>query len=531
VDRLIALVSLRLTLELRGLLGRRERILGLVILLPGLLLGAGLAAAGVFFGVTALGRTAPELLLPALSAAVTIVGLVWAMSPILTGMALGETHDLTRVLCFPVPFITLLTASLITNLVEPAALLKLPLILALAGALWTAIGPSPLVIAGVGTAFVFMLAASQTVGLLLHGLARNRRLHDWMMFLGIAFGFVVSLLPFLLLVGGRGFRGFAQAVLATDVFVASPWAWGLRAAVHASRGEGTASAVFFVGSLAAVAGVIALNASIARRIYEGEIDLGYVSRKASSRPPFMLPGIVGALFEKDLRLYWRDPRLKAMLVTSLLSPLVLLLLWRSTGGLASPSFLIFLSAMSGLGALSGSAFGLERRGLLLLFAFPVDRFQLLLGKNLAGMCLRLPGLLALAAVAAFAAPGRWIVPIGATAIVTMFLGVALDNYLSILYPVPVPEAGRNPYASVSGGRGLLAAAVTGLLLIAVMLLSAPFVFLAWLPVLLQEPVYTLFFLPLALLGSGAVYALLLAGAARLLRRREPELLARVLAEE
>jgi ABC-2 type transport system permease protein len=531
VDRLIALVALRLKLELRGLLGRRERLLGLLLLLPGLLLGAGIASVGIFFGVTALERTAPELLLPALSAAVTLVGLLWAISPMLTGLALAETHDLGRLLSFPVSFLTLLASSLIANLVEPAALLKVPLVVALAVALSAAVGPSPLVLLGVGATFVFMLAFSQTIGLVIHALARNRRLHDRLLFVGIAFGFVASLLPFLFLAGGRGFRAAVKNLVATDVFVASPWAWGLRAAVHGGRGEGPAFALFFAASLAAVFGIVVLNARVARRIYEGELDVGPSARAASASAPFRVPGIVGTLYEKDLRLYWRDPRLKAMLVTSVLSPLVLLLLWRSTGGLVSPSFLVFLSTMSGLGTLSGSAFGLERRGLLLLFTFPVDRFQLLLGKNLATMTLRLPGLLALAAVAAFAAPGGLLVPIAATAIVAMLLGAAMDNYLSILYPIPVPEPGKNPYGPVSGGRGLLAAAVTALMLVAVLVLASPFVFLAWLPVLFREPAYVVVFLPLSLLGAAAVYALLLAGAARLLERREPELLARVLAEE
>jgi len=56
------------------------------------------------------------------------------------------------------------------------------------------------------------------------------------------------------------------------------------------------------------------------------------------------------------------------------------------------------------------------------------------------------------------------------------------------------------------------------------------VFLAWLPMLLERPMLWLFSLPLALAGAGAVYAMLVAGAARVLERREPDLLQRVLGE-
>jgi hypothetical protein len=56
------------------------------------------------------------------------------------------------------------------------------------------------------------------------------------------------------------------------------------------------------------------------------------------------------------------------------------------------------------------------------------------------------------------------------------------------------------------------------------------VFLAWLPALLGRRLLWLVCLPLALAGAAAVYALLVGGAERLLVKREPELLERVLGE-
>ncbi|HEY6547508.1 MAG TPA: hypothetical protein VI589_06370, partial [Vicinamibacteria bacterium] len=237
------------------------------------------------------------------------------------------------------------------------------------------------------------------------------------------------------------------------------------------------------------------------------------------------------LLEKDLRLYWRDPRLKGMLLTSILSPVLLLLLWRGTAGRPASGFLVFLAAFSGLGALGGNAFALERRGLLLLFSFPVNRFELLVGKNMAAMALRLPSLLALATVAAIMAEAGRLVPLLATALVTLFLGAASDNQLSILYPVPVPEPGRNPHGPLSGSRGLAASLVTAVLMTATLALSAPFVFLAFLPVLLGEGLFLPLATPLAVVGALGLYLLLTRLTAGFLERREPELLARVLAEE
>jgi ABC-2 type transport system permease protein len=518
-------------LELRQLLGQRTQGLGLLLVLPFLLFGTAAVSALAFFGIRALARTDPGLLLPLLSAAATAVGLLWALSPLLSGLALAEAHDLSRLLFFPIPFPTLLASSLVANLLEPATLLKLPVVVAACVALG---GPSvsrPLVLILGLLAFVLTLAVAQTVGLVLHALHRNRRLHDRALFVGLALGFFLSLLPFLLLYGGRTFRGALRAVIALDVFVLSPWAWPVRGAVHASRGELLAALLWAAAGGTALALVVGLNAAIARRLYEGELELGRPAARAGGGRPFRLPGEVGALFEKDLRLYWRDPRLKAMLFTSVMSPVILLLLWRGAAGAPPTGFLVFLAAFSGLSALGGNAFALERRGLLLLLSFPVDRFAVLVGKNLAAMSLRLPSLLALAVVCALLAPPGLLLPLLATAVIALLLGAATDNALSILHPVPVPAPGGNPYAAASGGRGLLAALLSGFLMMVALFLASPFVFLAFLPVLLSDRRLLLLTVPMALAGAAACYLLLVKAAAGLLTRREPELLARVLAEE
>jgi hypothetical protein len=327
--------------------------------------------------VRALDRAEPALLIPALSAVATGVGLLWAFAPLLSGVALAETHDLTRLLSFPVPFRTLLASSLLANLLEPAALAKLPVVLAaclaLAGPLWG----RPIVFLLGLLGFVLMLAATQTAGLVLHALSRNRRFHDRALVLGISLGFLMSLLPFLFLYGGRSFRGAVKTILALDVFILSPWAWPVRGAVHASRGELLPTLLFGVLGLLALGSIVALNARVARRLYEGDLELAPARAAKAGKRPFTLPGAWGALLEKDLRLYWRDPRLKGMLITSVLSPILLLLLWRGAAGRPASGLLMFLAAFSGLGALGGNAFALERRGILLLFSFPVDRFEML----------------------------------------------------------------------------------------------------------------------------------------------------------
>ena len=52
-----------------------------------------------------------------------------------------------------------------------------------------------------------------------------------------------------------------------------------------------------------------------------------------------------------------------------------------------------------MSAFGSNAFGLERRGVALLMGFPVERWRILLGKNLGALLFRLPGLIMLVVAA------------------------------------------------------------------------------------------------------------------------------------
>ena len=317
------------------------------------------------------------------------------------------------------------------------------------------------------------------------------------------------------------------------MFALSPFAWGARAAVHAGRGELGPFGVLAAAAVVAVVAVIGLSSTLAARIYRGELDLG--ERKVDGNAPaarMRLAGPLGALVEKDLRVTWRDPRLKALIFTGLMGPLVLIFfLVRGAWGRPYPPVFLMLASFVGLGVYGANALGMERRGLLLLFGFPFPRWQILVAKNAVAAILRLPGVLLLVAATAFLLSPAFVAPVLTIVIVTLLLSAGADNFVSVLFPVAVPDPGRNPHGPVSGGRGLGAGVIAIVLVFVAMALSGPFVFLAWLPWLLETTWLWLFTLPIALAGAAAVYAMLVAAAARLLSRREPEVLARVLGEE
>lgn len=519
-------------MDVRAYLRARERLLGLLLLLPMLLFGALLGSGLAFLGIQALERLQPEALVPLLSVAATGIGIAWALSPLLAGVALTESHDMSRLLHFPIPLPTLVTSSLIANLAQPLVVGELPILLAVSLALG-GFGPRlPFAVAGVVLTFVLMLAVAQTTGLLLQGVARNRRLHDVALFVGLGFGFLLSVIPVLLLAfGARGLAGLVRGLVETDVFALSPFAWGVRAAAHAGRGE-SAGFVFWSGlALGAILAAMAASTWLIHRIHSGALNLSRAGTGPNGgRARLLLPGALGALIEKDLRIGWRDPAMKATLFMGLVGPLIFLLFLSQTRG-GGPTGLLFLAGMVGLTAFGTNVFGHERRGLALLLGFPLDRFRLLLAKNLASVTFRLPGVLVvLMATLVLASPVMIPAALSVT-LATLLIASAADNYVSILFPAAMPAPGKNPYGgAASGGRGLGGLVLTAALVPGIVALSAPFAFLAWLPLLLEAPHLWWGSLPLALAGAAAVYALLTAGAARLLERREPELLQRVLGE-
>jgi ABC-2 type transport system permease protein len=534
VDRLIALAALRWRLDVRATMGARERVLASLLVVPGLVLLSVVASFFVFGGVRFVESAQPGLTLPLLSAVATVLGLLWALSPLLGGVTLTETHDLTRLLHYPIPLVTLVASSLLASVMQPTVLALIPPLFVLGLAL---AGPGPALLAallGLALTLALIVASGQLVGVALHALSRDRRLHDRVLFAGLALGLLLSFLPLVLMSGaGAALGRVAGELLSRDVFALSPYAWGVRAAVHAGRGEADAFLRWAGAAAMGVGAALALSTALVQRMHRGELNLGEVPGDgAVLRSRALLPGPVGALLEKDLRMVWREPRQKAVVLSGLVALLVLLVVvWQGSAGHARPGILLVLASFAGLSTLGSNAFALERRGLALLLGFPVDRFSVFVAKNASALLLRAPAVVMIAAGTAFLVGPRFVPAVVAVVWLTQMIAAAGDNFLGILFPVPVPAPGRNPHAPSSGTRGLAVALTTTFAMAAVLAVSLPFAFLAWLPHLLADHRLWVLTLPLALAGTVAVYGMLTAGAAALLARREPDLLARVLGEE
>jgi ABC-2 type transport system permease protein len=520
-------------LSLREFLGRRERPLGLILALPGLLLMSGLSVVGVFVGVRALGAHAPDWMLSGLTAAATVAGLLMALSPLLAGVSFGENSDVSRLAHFPVPPATLAVSSLTTSLIQPTVLVLVPAVLVLGFVLAGSPLSVVLTVPAVFVSFLFTLVVVQIAGLLLSAAARRRRLHDLVIFLGIILGFAMSLLPVLFLVGAGGtIWRLTRILLVHDVFVVLPFGWGVRAAIHAGRGDYFTFGAWAGAALVATAAAVAVSGALVGRFLRGDLDLGTAPSRRREGPRLVLPGALLALVEKDAKLLWRDPRIRAALATSLVAPAIFLVFL--SAGLArgrSGALIFFIAAFTGLGVTGSNAFALERRGITLLLMLPTPRATLLAAKNTVAIFLRLPALVLLAAATLVLAELALLPFVLTTALVAALLAAGADNFLAILFPVPVPAPGQDPWASTAGTRGLAAAAFGLVSFSSAALMTLPFAFLAALPLLVGQSVWGLVSIPLALAGASGAYFMLLSAAARLLERREAALVARILAEE
>jgi len=169
------LVLTRWRMELRAMLRARERAVGLALLLPGLFFSSVFGSFMAYAGVRGAEAHHPDMVMPLLSLIATGVGVSWMPSPLLAGVALSESHDVSRLLHFPLPLRTLVAASLVGNLLQPMVLAALPVLASLSLALSRSLAAVPFALGGSLLSLIFLLAAAQVSGLVLHGLTRRRR--------------------------------------------------------------------------------------------------------------------------------------------------------------------------------------------------------------------------------------------------------------------------------------------------------------------------------------------------------------------
>lgn len=532
MNTLVAVVALRLKLDWRALGAARERLAGLVVMTALLLAGSSGLAIGVYFTLRGLAAVDKAAALAVVCAWSGLFGILGLFGPMISRASVAESHDYSRLLHMPVRAGTLAAASLIANLLQPLVLTQLPIFLAASFAVSRSLAAVPFTAAGFAISYATILVAAQAGALASHALQRSRRYRDPALFLAVAGSLAFGLLPFVFIARPGLWRAFFDVLTRTRVLSWLPFSYGAQAAVHAGSGSLALFALFALGGLVTVAVGMAIATRLVSVVHGGELDLGTARQRGTRRALLRLPGSIGAIIEKDLRTLWRDPAMRASLLSGFFGPvLYLYLMMRQGRGLASGYSVMFLAMFIGGTSLGGGAFGMERGSLAQLFAFPVARWKMLVAKNVSVSFFKVPGFLILAGATVFFVPlARW--PFVAMAgFVTLMMAAAVDSIVSIRFPFTPPRPGTTPGAySASTASGMSRFLVSFGGFFAVLLAAAPFVFLICLPLLFARPVLGGLFLPLAFAGAAAVYALAVHAAEALLRRREADLLERVSVE-
>jgi ABC-2 type transport system permease protein len=268
-----------------------------------------------------------------------------------------------------------------------------------------------------------------------------------------------------------------------------------------------------------------------------------VESQQRTRRPWISP-VVAAVAVKDLRYLWRDPQIKASLLSSLVLLLVVFAPNLVRGDRPPPQTNYFYEHLAGLTpllaplpallvvlTLSVNALGLERQGLRTLMLFPAKALDILWGKNLAVALVALAAQAALiatsCAVTGFWAAGPLALAEGVAATLTL-LGVG--NVTSTLLPLRVRSYSVGS-SNISSGNGCLRSVISLGALWGTLLTLTPVFILLLMPPLLGRREWLAVSAPLAVLYGLAVYQIATRLIAPWLDKRAPEIVALATHEE
>jgi ABC-2 type transport system permease protein len=558
---------LRTKLLLRGYTRDWRRIVGGILLLLIALPFLGGIALGTFVGYIGLPRSeAIELLL------MVLVGLYlfWSLLPLIE-FSVNEGLDVTRLTLYPLTRAERMISLLLATLLDIPTLGIVALFAAIL--LGWSQPPTTLLIAvpALLIAYVHIVGLSQLVLAAFMGLLRSRRYRDLSIILFALFGSACSIGQQLIV---RNFTRFDSSDLAlihlAQYLRFTPPGMAGWAIVRASDGNWLVALGWLAASLIAAIPLLWLwmvllerglaaaesgtprprrqrppasvsNQMPAAPLAESAAGASPVSGPASApltqRIRSALPSPVRAIFIKDVRYFWRDPQMKASMLSSFFILIILFagpIFGMHTGDASGQPWTILFSCLAPLFLamnFSLNTFGLERQALTTLFLFPVRPQYILWGKNLAVASVAISEQILIAAAFAFLSKSwAYYVPAIVVGIAAIAVMLGCGNILSVLLPFRVAQFRMGTSASGSPESGCLRSLMGLLSLGITLLVLAPVIAGIALPLLFVEPGILIITLPLALLYGLGIHQ----GATRFiaprLERRIPEILAQTTRE-
>ena len=333
---------------------------------------------------------------------------------------MNEGLDVTRLQTYPVTRAEQMVALVLVTLMDVSTLFMIGLFVAILVG-WSA---NPIAIAftfaALAFAYIHIVSLSQLVLATLMGLLRSRRYRDLSIILFAFFGAAFSVLGQLINPILRASNPRALANIQVDLYLQyTPPGMAARAIALADAGSYALAGTWLLVLAGLALVVLALWGWILRRSVTSPESAGGTSRRArrraenaaaiaaaarshvpgvngataveahAARRRRLLSGPVLAIAGKDARYLWRDPQLKASLLSSLF--VLVFVVFVDSGGLFArggfhlqPNTVLFAPIPTLIVALNLSlnALGLERQGLQMLFLFPVRPLDVFVGKNL-----------------------------------------------------------------------------------------------------------------------------------------------------
>lgn len=552
-EKLRWLFWLRWKLFTRGFTRDRARIIGTIFMALFLLPVIALVAVGTYFAYRYL--PAPfnaEILFIVL----TGVYLLWIVLPIFE-FNLNEGLDVSKLVLFPLTRVELMLSLLFSTLLDiPMLGLLLVFVAVLVG--WAVSVPVFLLtLVGIVIFYAQVVGMSQLVLALLMRTLQSRRFRDLSIILIVVFSSTCGILGQLV---GR-ISTFVDFKHAPTFYPSLYLQWlppGMtaRAIQQATLGNWGASLLWLAFSLLATGAVLYLWQLVLERSLTASETGGSVrTRRQKARvettrtvptatPTRTQTGTLSRIFSsqvlaiagKELRYFWRDPQLKAILFQSLVSGGILAV-WPLIGFSGRSGFsglgqwfifvapgAVFLSLLS----LSMNTLGMERQGLTTLFLFPVAPQRILWGKNLAVFAIGASELIVVVGLSAVLLHAlNVLLPVLAVGFAGLAVVLGTGNISSVLLPFRMREMQRGFRATGSSSQnmGCLRAFMSiGMFLVSLVVLI-PVALALLVPMYFNAQWIWAFSLPAALLYSIAFHQVVSRLVAPRMLERTPEILA------
>jgi hypothetical protein len=247
----------------------------------------------------------------------------------------------------------------------------------------------------------------------------------------------------------------------------------------------------------------------------------------------IIPPQVSALTLKELKYFWRDPQLKAMMFQSVIYVAIFLvapLLNPSSSRFGGNGYVLLITPLIVLLfmlTLSLNTLGLERQSLTTLFLFPVAPQRILWGKNLAVATLGIVELVVLVSIGAFLSHAwNFVLPVLIGGLAGMGVTLGCGNFTSVYFPQYMRQMQRGFRATGQTSQaGCLRAVMSFIMLVVTLILLIPVALALGLPMIFQVEWIWSITIPLTLVYGIAFHQIATRLVAPRMLEQAPEILA------